>query len=1261
MKRRYLAAIVAVTCLTSSADATTILQLDLSGRRNAGLGGGESDGDFASPKTFDSVSDLSLNDVAWSDGAFRGVVDISLDATVSDAAGGDTIGRGGKGAFGINDSAAQTTADRALLGVGEGTITLSNIQFTYVSGDTLTNIVSSQFAGVYIGNWASGETGTLNTDLMTTGNSGGDLGSGQNTLTTYADAVVVDSTGGSFSINGVDIAVTVMSGPGTNKWSTITWGASTAVSTASDVDTSGTLIEAFNAGKDGVSDQTVNGVLFIGTGSLLPSTTAIDAFSGDTGDAAYNALLRAIDYGGGGDPFTNSVGNGNLEVGAEYLLQVWYVDSRFVGRTMRFGDGSGHTVDVKSDDTSGGEYVVGTFIAADTSQVLTYDAVNMGQAHITAYQIRTYDSSSVPVPALTTATHLVSGGFIVNVDFTEDVTGLEESDIAVANGSVTTSSLSGTNAAYAVEITPVTNGYVAVSLPASSVTDIDGDSNQNPASDVLSVLYIAPGSDQPSVTLSTASSNVIGTFMVDVNFDEAVTGLELTDFLVGNGGISNLAGVGASYTVQIIPTAAGVVTVSLPENVVTDLDGDNLWNPASDPLIATYQIPDTPSVALYGNLATDTPEYDLHLSFSEEVTGLESSDFDVVNGAVTSIEPQGRTYSVTGYYYSADARYYRATVTAASTGTVEVTLPAGVVTDIDGDSLGNTVSSTLSFRCRSDFGEQWIVGEEVEWTAATLGSTNLTISGGYATPVANTSQFTSIIRSFPTKKQARTLTFQQSPVWGNWTNVGEIDPTGATDAPVMVSIEDGNYFYLANISGVYNAWHSTNMVDWVLKGPVTSGVEGRWVTSAEYKDGVCYIYSDYANDHTSHLFTDTNLADGVAGTYLGVAFHRPIEGINGHGSDNSLIRSDEDGLFHLLYEDWSPISARTHSWDSPLAGHTSSEDGLTGFELDEHQSAVDLRTMPTGIIGTYNHPFITPSTCRYEIHEPEQDAYGDWTSIKIGSRFYLFGDYDHHDGSPMSVAMFTSDSVYGKYERVNDIKSGGHPDPTVCFAEGQFYLLTQRNSDFTSPGPWVDGVEARAGVDTNANGTIDQWTMWQSVSEHYDHTPGYIRVVTLTPAQLDLSGLPAGYGFQFEFRVDDTFVKDVTPIMDSVVLDFEPSNFQQWANTNGIPADVGGDNNTNGMPDVIEFSIGQTVIPERQADGKLTVTAVNEAIDDGLRVELWFVDNLLESWTAASTETVGVTLLSDVVNGEGNHELVFEVFDINDTHVFWTLVVALPE
>ncbi len=326
----------------------------------------------------------------------------------------------------------------------------------------------------------------------------------------------------------------------------------------------------------------------------------------------------------------------------------------------------------------------------------------------------------------------------------------------------------------------------------------------------------------------------------------------------------------------------------------------------------------------------------------------------------------------------------------------------------------------------------------------------------------------------------------------------------------------------------YHAWHSTDMETWTHYGPVC-GFRERWVTTAEYVDGAFYIYYDYPNDEDPHLIIDRDLRDGKMGTDMGMAFPDPS-----HGSDSAIFRDDADGLFHLIYENWDPINARTHAWDSPLAGHVVSKDGIRDFQFANN--VVDHRTTPTGKMGEYVHG-TTREVYPYEIHEPEQNAYGDWTAIKIGGQYYLFCDYDPV-GRGIRVGRFTSDRLDSPFELVGELGEG-HPDPTIGFAEGQFYLIRQRaETDFASPGPWVGGVEARVGVDTSNDGKIDQWTDWIVVEETYRQKEGYVRVVDTVPAQMDLSSLPKGYGFAFEYRTKGVPNQSVDVVMEQVEISF---------------------------------------------------------------------------------------------------------------------------
>ena len=96
-------------------------------------------------------------------------------------------------------------------------------------------------------------------------------------------------------------------------------------------------------------------------------------------------------------------------------------------------------------------------------------------------------------------------------------------------------------------------------------------------------------------------------------------------------------------------------------------------------------------------------------------------------------------------------------------------------------------------------------------------------------------------------------------------------------------------------------------------------------------------------------------------------------------------------------------------------------------------------------------------------------------------------------------------------------------------------MFVQGGDDMTSYGPWVDSIQVQVGVDTDGDGNADLWTAWQDVCETYSRIAGFARIIDQSPAELDLSSLPDGFGLQFRFRTDDA-----AAIMDRIVLESAP-------------------------------------------------------------------------------------------------------------------------
>jgi hypothetical protein len=116
--------------------------------------------------------------------------------------------------------------------------------------------------------------------------------------------------------------------------------------------------------------------------------------------------------------------------------------------------------------------------------------------------------------------------------------------------------------------------------------DVSGNSGStitqtNDGTNVTVLPVIPVDTTSPTLTLSTLSNSVTGSFIITITPSESIVGLDLTDITITNGVASALTGPDGSgnYTVTITPTAAGDVTIQILDSTIED----NASNPNKGP------------------------------------------------------------------------------------------------------------------------------------------------------------------------------------------------------------------------------------------------------------------------------------------------------------------------------------------------------------------------------------------------------------------------------------------------------------------------------------------------------------------------------------------------------------------------------------------------------------------------------------------------------------------------------------------------------
>ncbi len=305
--------------------------------------------------------------------------------------------------------------------------------------------------------------------------------------------------------------------------------------------------------------------------------------------------------------------------------------------------------------------------------------------------------TSLPFPAPPTAgvvvadTSLIAGETsLVTFTFSAAVSGFDNTDITVQNGTLSTVSTGDGGITWTATLTPtagVTDANNVVTVALTGVTETIG---SLPGVGTATSNNYAIDTARPTATIVVADTSLIAgeTSLVTITFSEAVTGFTNSDLTIANGTLSAVSsGDGnVTWTATFTPTANmtdSTNVITLANTGVSDGAGNtgtgttNSNNYAIDTLrpTATIVVADTLLIAGETSLVT--------ITFSEAVTGFTNSDLTVASGTLSAVS-------------SGDGNV---TWTATFTPTANLTDSTNVITLANtgvSDGAGNTGSGTTN-------------------------------------------------------------------------------------------------------------------------------------------------------------------------------------------------------------------------------------------------------------------------------------------------------------------------------------------------------------------------------------------------------------------------------------------------------------------------------------------------------------------------------------------------------------------------------------
>ena len=265
--------------------------------------------------------------------------------------------------------------------------------------------------------------------------------------------------------------------------------------------------------------------------------------------------------------------------------------------------------------------------------------------------------TQVPTATIVVADNALKVGetSLVTITFSEAVSGFDNADLSVSNGTLSNVSSSDGGVTWTATFTPttsITDTSNLISLDTSGVVNASGNSGVGVVnSNNYAIDTVRPGA---TITVGDTSLGIGQSTTVTISFSEAVSGFDLSDLSVANGVLSNLASSdgGLTWTATLTPTA-GVTDATnlilLDTGNVQDLAGNAGVGIAISSNYALDATRPTATIVVADPNLTVGETTQVTFTFSEAVTDFDLSDLSVTNGELTNLATSdgGRTWTAT--------------------------------------------------------------------------------------------------------------------------------------------------------------------------------------------------------------------------------------------------------------------------------------------------------------------------------------------------------------------------------------------------------------------------------------------------------------------------------------------------------------------------------------------------------------------------------------------------------------------------------------